>query len=184
MPEFTYDVGTFNGGVDIVKFTEELKAADFIVLSAGCSDNNQTCTVIVDKDDKPTIDTIVAAHVGPDSLEAHKEQKFKIIDARTYELIENGFQYANKIFSLSQHAQAKMMGIHQVRDDPMLTYPVRWNTKDDNDYYDITDLNDLHLFYMTAVGTYKGHVDSGTALKDQVRNATSKAEVDAIVDPR
>lgn len=184
MPEFTYDVGTFNGGVDIVKFTEELKAVNFVVYSAGCSDDNETCTVIVDRDDKPAIDAVVSAHVGPDSLEAYKCLKFKIIDARTYELIEVGFQYASKIFSLSQHAQAKMMGVHQVRDDSMLTYPVRWNTKDDLDCYEIADSDEMHLFYMTGVGTYKAHVDGGTALKDQVRAATSKAEVDAVVDPR
>jgi len=185
MPEFTYNISSsFNDGVDITRFTSELATAGFIVYSAYCSEDKQTCVVNVNLDDKPAVDAVVAAHVGCDSLYAYKSIKFAKIDGKTYSLIENGFQYANKTFSLSQHAQAKLVGVHQVRDDPMMTYPIKWNTKDDNDYYSISDIDDLHLFYMTAVGTYKAHVDSGTALKDLVRAATSKAEVDAIVDPR
>lgn len=113
-----------------------------------------------------------------------KAAKFASIDARTDELIASGFTFASKQFSLSQAAQSRLMGINQVRDDENVTYPIKWNTIDDSDTYSIPDSATVLSFYLTAVGTYRTHVDSGTALKDQVRAATTVAEVDAVVDNR
>lgn len=76
-----------------------------------------------------------------------------------------------------------MVSIAQVRDDPAVLYPIVWNTKDDRDGYSIADSQVLHDFYLTGVGTYRGHVDDGTTLKAQ-RAATTIAEVDAAVDTR
>jgi hypothetical protein len=118
------------------------------------------------------------------SLHRLKHAKMKAIDARTDELIAAGFTYADKSFSLSLAAQAKMMGTHQVKDDPALTYPINWNTINDDDVYAIANATDLNGFYLTGLGTYRTHVDGGTSLKDQVRAATTEAEVNAIVDNR
>jgi len=106
------------------------------------------------------------------------------IDHRTLELIAQGFVFAGKTFSLSQAAQSRLLGINQVRDNPAVTYPINWNTIDDSDVYPVPDSATLFSFYLTAMGTYRAHVDSGTTLKDQVRAATTKAEVEAIIDPR
>ena len=38
--------------------------------------------------------------------------------------------------------------------------------------------------YYSALATVKGRIDSGTVLKDQIRNATTVAEVDLIQDNR
>lgn len=184
MPEFTYDIGVFNGGVNIIKLTEELRTANFVVFSISSSDNNKIYRINVDRDDKPAIDIIVAAHSGPDSLEYYKRIKHKAIDDRTDELISRGFDYAGKKFSLSLPAQIRLLGTNQARNDPNLTYPIRWNTINDNDYYKIINPEDLHLFYMKCLTTYRAHVDGGTSLKDQVRAAISKAEIDAIIDNR
>lgn len=122
--------------------------------------------------------------VDDTDLPAYKTDKFAAIDAKTVELITAGYAFAGKQFSLSIPAQTKLMGINQVRTDPAVVYPIRWNTIDDTDHYDIPDAATVLNFYLTAVGTYRGHVDSGTALKDSVRAATTQAEVDAVVDNR
>jgi hypothetical protein len=117
-------------------------------------------------------------------LPSVKQSKMKTIDGRTDELISVGFTYASKQFSLSITAQAKMTGTHQVKDDPALTYPINWNTIDDNDAYSIANAADLDGFYLTGLGTIRAHLDSGTTLKDSVRAAATIAAVDAIVDSR
>jgi len=119
-----------------------------------------------------------------ESLVEAKKAKFAEVDARTDELIASGFTFASKQFSLSQNAQSRLMGINQVRDDENVVYPIKWNTIDDSDTYSIPDSATVLGFYLTAVGTYRTHVDSGTTLKDQVRAATTIAEVNAVVDNR
>ncbi len=117
-------------------------------------------------------------------LAAHKAEKCLAIDARTDALIAAGFVYSSKTFSLSDAAQNRLMGIHQVRDDAATTYPIRWNTLDDGDVLELADSAAVHSFYLQALGTYRAHVDGGTALKDQVRAAATIAEVDAVTDSR
>ena len=124
-------------------------------------------------------DTVDAACL-PDCRAA----KCAAIDARTDELISVGFVFATKTFSLSANAQAKMMGITQIRDDENLTYPIKWNTIDDTDTHSITDSAMMLSFYLTGVGTYRSHLDGGTTLKDSVRAATTIAAVDAVTDTR
>ena len=132
-----------------------------------------------------TLDATVASHqAGFTGLPAAKERKIKEIDARTDELIAAGFTYASKQFSLSIPAQNKMVGTHQVKDDPALTYPINWNTIDDLDVYPIANPADLHGFYLTGLGTIRAHLDSGTALKDSVRAAVDIAAVEAVEDNR
>lgn len=111
-----------------------------------------------------------------------KEFRYDQIDQRTGELISAGYTYATKQFSLSQNAQLNLTGADNARTD--LTYPVTWNSIDDTDTYDVTDATDLHNMYLTALGTKKAHLDSGTALKDQIRAAVDIPAVDAVVDNR
>jgi hypothetical protein len=113
-----------------------------------------------------------------------KAAKCAAIDARTDELITAGFTYNAKTFSLSQEAQARLTGINQVRDDAAVTYPVVWNTIDDGATESLADAAAVLAFYLTALGTYRGHVDGGTTLKDQVRAAATVAAVEAITDSR
>lgn len=122
--------------------------------------------------------------VDAGQLDAKKTEKIAAIDERTAELIGDGFVYGSKAFSLSLPSQAKMMGTHQVKDHPALTYPIKWNSKDDLDFYELQNAADLESFYLTGLGTVRAHLDSGTALKDQVRAALTIADVAAIVDTR
>lgn len=119
-----------------------------------------------------------------ENLQVLKNAKIKAIDARTDQLIAAGFTFASKQFSLTLSSQSKMIGTHQVKDNPSLTYPIRWNTIDDEDYLDIIDAATLDGFYLTGLGTIRAHLDSGTSLKDQVRAAATVDDVLAVVDTR
>lgn len=120
----------------------------------------------------------------PEDLAVYKAQRFEEIDERTRQLIGDGFVYLSKTFSLSAEAQRKLHEDHQARDDPGFTYPVRYNTKDDSDAIDIPDATVLHALLMAACGARRACTDSGTALKDQIRAATTVAEVSAVEDER
>jgi hypothetical protein len=135
---------------------------------------------IIEKDIKENIDGIATEL----SLDDYKLLKHNAIDRRTGELISLGFPYASKQFSLSAGAQTNILALDNTKDDPALQYPIKYNTKDDTDTYDIIDATDLHNMYLTALATKKGHLDSGTALKDQVRAAVDEAGVDSVIDNR
>ncbi len=131
-----------------------------------------------------TVREMTAAEQDINILSSVKASKLLAIDARTDALIASGFVYSSKTFSLSLPAQIKMNGSHMVRDDPSFTYPVIWNTMDDNDTISLADSAALDAFYLTALGTVRSHLDSGTALKDQARAAVTVAVINAIVDNR
>lgn len=124
----------------------------------------------------PIIDTI--------SLTKYKRSKTDTIDIRTGELIAQGFSYADKIFSLSGNAQTNILALFTTRGHVALAYPIQYSTIDDADSYNVVDATDVENMYLAALGTKRAHLDSGNALKDQVRAATDKAEVDAVTDNR
>ncbi len=134
--------------------------------------------------DGDTVREMTAAEKDAAYLSTAKTEKCGAIDLRTVELISAGFVYSSKTFSLSDAAQHKLMGIHQIRDDAGTSYPIKWNTIDDTDVISLADSAAVHSFYTQAVSTYRGHVDGGTSLKDQVRAATTVAGVEAITDSR
>jgi hypothetical protein len=118
------------------------------------------------------------------TLDNYKALRYHEIDARTEELILNGFSYASKVFSLSQNAQINILALHETRNDPALIYPIEYSTLNDSDNYFVIDADDLHSMYLTALATKKAHVDSGTLIKDSIRAAVDEAAVDAIIDNR
>ena len=95
-----------------------------------------------------------------------------------------GFTYSSNQFSLSVEAQSKMTGAHGVRSDPALSYPIEWNTIDDLATISIATPAALDAFYLTGVGAARTHLDSGTALKDDVRAAATITAVEAVTDTR
>jgi hypothetical protein len=127
---------------------------------------------------------VAEATLDSEYLAFHKQEKLGEIDARTDELIALGFNYASRQFSLGELAQIKMIGTHQIKGNPALSYPINWNSIDDSDVYSIANEADLDGFYLTGVGTLRARLDSGTALKDSVRAAADVAAVDAVVDGR
>ena len=129
------------------------------------------------------LNALVLAH-GEVTLATYKSIKSDAIDTRSEEIISAGYTYAGKQFSLSANAQTNILAMHTIREDPAVTYPVTFNTIDDDDVYNVANSADMHGMFLTALGTKKAVLDSGTALKDSVRTATDKAGVDAVVDNR
>ena len=115
-------------------------------------------------------------------LEDAKAEKIRLVDARTDELIDDGFSYDGQMFSLSEQAQLKLLGAFSGA--AMLSYPVEWNNIDDTGTIQLADVAEVETFYSTAMATVEGYLASGTALKNQINAATTIAGVDAITDPR
>lgn len=119
----------------------------------------------------------------PDPLvPALKQERYGTIDARTRDLIERGFVHAGKTFSLSDRAQLNWISMYTLRE--LLEYPITVNVIDDSDVFDIVDAAALAAFVLAALGTVAVHVASGTALKTQIRAATTVAGLYAVVDSR
>ena len=113
-----------------------------------------------------------------------KVAKSAAIDARTAELIAQGFAYDGEVFSLSLCAQSNLEGIYPVRNEAGVSWPIQWSTLDNAAVYSIPDAAAFEAFYFAALGTKRARLDSGNALKAQVAAAASKAEVDAVEDNR
>ena len=147
----------------------------------------------VDDDDvfERAIDPAVA-------LAEAKAAKVTEIDAYTTGLIESGFSYGGKQFSLSRQAQSNLAGMRtaingaKVQDIEQPGYfagwqgavfPLTFNTLDDADITELADAAAFNGFYDTALGTVKAYLDGGTGLKSAVRAATTVEQVDEIVVP-
>lgn len=120
-------------------------------------------------------------------LDDLKHQRYKQIDIRTGELINQGFEFppsSGNIFSLSSESQHNIHGVYTSRNLPELSYPINWLTKDDDASVSLTDAATVEGFFLTALGTVRAHKDSGSAIKEQIRAAVDTAAVNAISDDR
>jgi hypothetical protein len=133
--------------------------------------------------DETALNNIFSSHVAF-ILNDYKAERMLGIDARTAELIGEGYTYGAKQFSLSIHAQTNILALFATKDNPALGYPIKYNTKDDTDTLELLNAADVEGMYLSALAAKKGHLDSGTSLKDSIRDATTKEEVDAIIDNR
>jgi hypothetical protein len=132
-------------------------------------------------DDENVLDAVIEAH----RLAVAKKRKIAAIDARTVVIIGEGFPYEGKQFSLSQSAQANLIGVYSIRNDVAMTFPVDWNTvNDDDDVYSVVDIADFEAFYLAAFAALRVPLDAGTVLKTAVRDESDVAGVDAVVDAR
>lgn len=177
------------GGYDLAQlgFSSEVKAAlPGVTFRVACDPT--TATVVTDAPlDAGQEATLAALAASYNGLVGLQEAKNHEIDERTTDLINQGFQYpptTGWIFSLSQTAQTNLLGLESAADNPAFVYPVNWNSIDDENVYSIADAATAHAFYLTALGTIRSWKDSGTALKDEVRAATTPAEVAAVQDNR
>ena len=116
-----------------------------------------------------------------------KQRKLSVIDGRTAELVSAGYEHpaaSGQMFSLGAETRNLLVGMDLLRDDPAFVYPVDWNTIDGMAKITLDDATEVHNFFLTSVGVYRDHLDSGTALKDSVRAATTITAVNAVVDNR
>lgn len=188
---YRYELSAFPyGAVNYSRLAAEA-VVDGLPIPVNVTSDDETDDVLVvfeealTDEQKAGLDVVVTNHVDDaHHLPSLKTQKFAEIDRKTTRLIEAGFTYQGRRFSLGGTAQIKLIGIDLMRNDPLVVYPVKYNTLDDADSISLQDATSVHDFVLMAFGTYRAFLDSGTALKDQVRAATTVEAVNIIVDPR
>jgi hypothetical protein len=122
--------------------------------------------------------------VDATNLPASKTIRFNQVDQRTGELIAQGYTFSGKVFSLSENAQTNILALYTTKDHTALIYPISYSTINDTEGFSVVDAATVEQMYLTALGTKRSRLDSGTALKDQIRAAATKAVLDAIIDNR
>lgn len=171
------------GSYKPIQLLGEIESAGLPEPMSVCGDGHVVFELELSGPDETLLYATMDAH-AVDELKETQVAKEAAINLKTDAMIAAGFMYNSKNFSLSIESQSKMTAAYQIRNEPAMVWPIRWNTRDDQDAHELVDAAELAVFYMTAVGTIRAILDSGTALKDAVRAATTVAEVDAVVDPR
>lgn len=127
-------------------------------------------------DNETDLDAVVLAHDGC-SLDDYKNARYPGIDKKTKELISAGFTYDSETFSMSEQAQLNWKDLVN-----NTSWPKDISTLDHNTY-SLTEANKDS--FLTAYRAERdGLLDSGRDLQKSIFDATTKAEVDAVVDNR
>jgi hypothetical protein len=132
---------------------------------------------------------------GDGSQIGHYTQQERLIDLKKYgrtlieektdELIALGFEYppsSGTMFSLSMKQQIRIAGIDAARDLPQTIYPITWNNIDRSEKIQLADSTDVHNFYLVGLATLRARTDYGSGKLQDLRDASTKAEVDAVLD--
>ena len=88
------------------------------------------------------------------------------------------------MFSLSESAQRRNASWDAQREELSFPYPAVCNSLDDSSAISFETPDQLHSFVLAGALAMHSRLDSGTALKNQVRDAATMAEVQAVVDDR
>lgn len=105
------------------------------------------------------------------------------INIRTRELISGGVTYMGRVFPLEIPDQSTWHGIFNAVAAGVATYPIKVMDADDEPMY-LSDAQSFQQMYFYGFGAVGQILESGRAIKAQVNACTTKAEIDAIVDPR
>lgn len=190
MAEYTYSRNLSDGewDLDTRSLAESVKTAligEVFALRASYSTAVFTFVNTLSTVDEATLDASVAAHRAANpGLAAAKSNCFVQIDTRTDSLIDQGFVYLGETLSLSADARQTIISMDLQRDDVSIIYPIVWNSLDNLTSVSVVDSASVHALALSAMSTVRAHVDSGTALKDLVRAATTVAMVKAVNDSR
>ena len=107
------------------------------------------------------------------------------IDARTEELIGAGFLGSiGKRFRINDNALVRYNVMYLTRNAPGAIYPKTINVFTDDAVQNLPNVGAVEQFCTEVFLGHQAIVDSGSDLKRQIIEATTKAEIDAIVDNR
>lgn len=188
MTEVAIALAECHGGeVTLGRLLVELRAVDERISSVAIVDDSvvASSTELLAPAEAERVREALAVHQNDVlRLATAKREKLLAIDARTTQLIELGFVFQGHRCSLSLAAQSKLIGLETLRSDPMMAYPIAYNSLDDSEAFMLPDASAVHAIFLTAADTLRARIDSGTALKNAVRAATSYEDCMAIVDLR
>lgn len=112
-----------------------------------------------------------------------RESLFEAVDIRTRELIAEGYAYDGSYFSASDAAQIKLLTT--VQDANNLQFPFTLAHLDDEEPpYSIANTTVLEEMLSSLRGHMQSCVNSGEAIKAQIRAASTYAEAAAVEDTR
>lgn len=175
-----------DGAVYLPFFTKELKARNIMQAFLGADIGEQEVTLWFGQPlagaDVGDLSVVIAAHRA--SVPIVKGAMYTQVDRVTDIIIAQGFEFDGMRFSCSLEAQSRALGMDQLRNDPLFTYPVKWNNSDDTNRIELATADVVHAFVLTGIGFYRAAIDSGTTLKDAVRAATTLDDLSTIVDSR
>lgn len=116
-------------------------------------------------------------------LAGAKKAKIKKFSEKTKELVDQGFTFDGRVFSMSVNAQAKMMTIRDLIRDDLLDPETLLSDQDDQPYV-LTKENGQAFVEAGYARLYRQIVIPENAIKLQVHNATTFEEIEAIEDSR
>jgi hypothetical protein len=117
------------------------------------------------------------------TLDTAKTEKITAIDAKTRQLIAQGFTFNNKTFSLSEPAQINWLGMQGFK--ASLTFPFKVSTIAEEGY-ELSNLSEFEQFVGTAFSTVNQRKSSGVALREQIMaiyndsNLSTEEKIDQI----
>ena len=124
--------------------------------------------------------TSLSHYTEVEYLDPEKLQRISEIDLKTSTRILSGLAFDGKIFSMSLAAQNNWLALYVFKDT--FTWPKVIPTVDDEAYS--LDLGDLGAFVGAGKDLVEEAKASGLTLKRQILEASTKAELDAVVDNR
>lgn len=113
-------------------------------------------------------------------IELKKNRIFQI-DNKTIKIIRQGVAHNNSLFSMSNNAQKNWTGLEVKKSS--LTFPIFVTTKDDLEY-EFSNVADLENFTDKVLLLVYTQQAIGRKLKISINNATTKSQINAIVDNR
>lgn len=177
---YSVSLNIVSGTLDLGKLHAAIAASNAVFGLSGLNLDGDIISVLGGSiSDEAALDAVVSAHEAV-CLSDLKVKKNAVIDARTQELIAQGFTFDGHGFSLSPAAQMNWSGLKTF--ETLLTWPVKVTASGDVEY-SLAQAN-LIPFVGTALGTVAAHYTSGRALKLQVNACETAAQVEAVVDSR
>ena len=110
-----------------------------------------------------------------------RKSKVVEIDLRTEEISDQGFSFSGSLFSSSLEDQKNWMALYVAQDK--LTYPFFVTTKEGGTY-EFQSPQELTAFYLTGLQVVYVIYSGARFIKGRVLAASTKEELDAIVDSR
>jgi len=188
MKTFIYSVAAFqDGDLNPERFIADAKQIVGLEQIQFITHTGTTVSVVfqteISQEAKFALDALVAEHRDDlHHLPTVKQLKFRAIDSVTIALIESGFTYQGIRFELYLEAQVRLLGMIVMAQ--FLTYPILYNSKDDTQVIELNNAGEVMAMAGGALGSIGYYLNTGTGLKQQVREATTVEQVNAITDPR
>lgn len=118
------------------------------------------------------------------SLTENKTKKHDEVKDRTNYLLDNGsFTHDGKEFRLSDRAIVRWIGVGHAELRTYLSFPFNVTAKDYSTYT-IPNVSDWHQFFGAGLTEMTVIETIGRAIHTQIIDATTQAELDAVVDNR